>query len=47
MKNWPEVEAKPVLVTKIENEERIVLRVSSQDARMYALAGATHSRAQC
>jgi len=44
MKNWPEREAKLVLVTEIENQKRIILRISSQDARIYAPAAATHSR---
>jgi len=41
MKNWPERKAKLALVTKIENQERIILRISSQDARIYAAAAAT------
>jgi hypothetical protein len=47
MEKWPERDAKLVLITKIENEERIILRVSSQDAGIYASAAVTHSRAQC
>jgi hypothetical protein len=46
MKKRPEREAKLLLVTKIENKERIVLRISSHDARIYASAAATHSRAK-
>jgi len=47
MKNWPERKAKLALVTKIENQERIILRISSQDARIYASAAATYWKAQC
>jgi len=48
MEKWPERDAKLVLITKIENEERIILRVSSQDARFYVSAAAMHSsRAEC
>ena len=46
MKKRPEREAKLLLVTKIENKERIVLRISSHDACIYASAAATHSRAK-
>jgi hypothetical protein len=42
MKNWPEREAKLLLVTKIENQERIILRLSSEDARICAAAATTH-----
>jgi hypothetical protein len=42
MKKRPEREAKLLLVAKIENQERIILRISSQDARICASAAATH-----
>ena len=42
MKNWPEREAKLLLATKIENQERIILRILSEDARICASAAAMH-----
>jgi hypothetical protein len=42
MKNWPEREAKLLLGAKIENQERIMLRFSSENARICASLAATH-----
>jgi len=42
MKNWFEHKAKLFLVAKVENQERILLRFSSADARICASAAATH-----
>lgn len=42
MKNWPEREGKLLLGTKIENQERMILRLSSEDARICASVAAMH-----
>jgi len=42
MKNWPEREAKLLLGTNIENEKRMILRLSSEDASIYASVAAMH-----
>jgi hypothetical protein len=42
MSNWPEREAKLLLGTNIENEERIILRLSSGDTRIYTSVAAMH-----